>query len=316
MHFFYHKVFFSDLETLLWQTKSWNLDFRQLDSGEFRGHLIQYGVPNAQIGIGMFGRKLDQRGGAPQNQLSFAILGERGTKIVWRREEVDHNKVMVYQPGDEIDCSSEPGFNVVTYSVSIQVFEKHCQAMGLPELISIFHHQKTFPVSAYERTVLLEKVAQVNLAAARAGDQIEKETIRNILEFEFLHLLIQVIAKSVSMPGRSPLTARTHKALVQIEQSLKYSETPPVTVQDLCAIAGVSERTLQNLFQWKYGIPPMSYLKRVRLNDVRKVLYHEKPGRLKITDIANRRGFWHMGQFAKDYKQLFGELPSDTLRKT
>ncbi len=27
-------------------------------------------------------------------------------------------------------------------------------------------------------------------------------------------------------------------------------------------------------------------------------------------------GFWHMGQFAKDYRHYFGELPSVTLKKT
>jgi len=30
--------------------------------------------------------------------------------------------------------------------------------------------------------------------------------------------------------------------------------------------------------------------------------------------VANAWGFWHMGQFARDYRRLFGELPSDTLR--
>ena len=34
-----------------------------------------------------------------------------------------------------------------------------------------------------------------------------------------------------------------------------------------------------------------------------------------IRDIANRYGFWHMGQFAADYKKLFGELPSKTLKQ-
>ena len=33
----------------------------------------------------------------------------------------------------------------------------------------------------------------------------------------------------------------------------------------------------------------------------------------KILNIANDWGFWHMGQFAADYKSLFGELPSETL---
>jgi hypothetical protein len=33
-----------------------------------------------------------------------------------------------------------------------------------------------------------------------------------------------------------------------------------------------------------------------------------------IADVANRHAFWHMGQFAKYYKTMFGELPSETLK--
>ncbi|RLD37204.1 MAG: AraC family transcriptional regulator, partial [Bacteroidetes bacterium] len=33
-----------------------------------------------------------------------------------------------------------------------------------------------------------------------------------------------------------------------------------------------------------------------------------------IANIARASGFWHMGQFYKDYKKFFGELPSDTLK--
>lgn len=80
-------------------------------------------------------------------------------------------------------------------------------------------------------------------------------------------------------------------------------------------MTGVSELTLQNLFMWKYGITPMAYLKRARLNDVRKVLRSATPEKLKVSDVANQKSFWHMGQFAADYRMLFGELPSDTLRK-
>jgi AraC family ethanolamine operon transcriptional activator len=78
-------------------------------------------------------------------------------------------------------------------------------------------------------------------------------------------------------------------------------------------LTGISERKLQYLFMWKYGISPMAYLKRVRLNKVRRLLHQVSARRLKISDAANAAGFWHMGQFAKDYHHLFGELPSQTL---
>jgi AraC-like DNA-binding protein len=31
-------------------------------------------------------------------------------------------------------------------------------------------------------------------------------------------------------------------------------------------------------------------------------------------DAAARWGFWHLGQFSRDYKGQFGELPSQTLK--
>jgi AraC family transcriptional regulator, ethanolamine operon transcriptional activator len=36
---------------------------------------------------------------------------------------------------------------------------------------------------------------------------------------------------------------------------------------------------------------------------------------VQVQRIASHWGFWHAGQFAHDYKQLFGENPSDTLRR-
>ncbi len=34
-----------------------------------------------------------------------------------------------------------------------------------------------------------------------------------------------------------------------------------------------------------------------------------------VHDIAVQRGFWHVCRFAIDYRQLFGELPSTTLKR-
>ncbi|WP_408635108.1 helix-turn-helix domain-containing protein [Oleiphilus messinensis] len=34
-----------------------------------------------------------------------------------------------------------------------------------------------------------------------------------------------------------------------------------------------------------------------------------------MADVAADWGFWHLSQFSKDYRQLFGERPSDTLQK-
>lgn len=88
------------------------------------------------------------------------------------------------------------------------------------------------------------------------------------------------------------------------------NESP--TVLDLCKATGASERTLRYAFQEHFGISPKTYLSVYRLNKVRKELRNGHPASIKISDIANQWGFWHMGQFAADYRKFFGELPSET----
>jgi AraC family ethanolamine operon transcriptional activator len=51
------------------------------------------------------------------------------------------------------------------------------------------------------------------------------------------------------------------------------------------------------------------------MNIVRKAFYELDNCNPKTADIANLVGFWHMGQFAKDYRKLFAELPSETIKK-
>jgi AraC family ethanolamine operon transcriptional activator len=85
-----------------------------------------------------------------------------------------------------------------------------------------------------------------------------------------------------------------------------------VTITDLCRATHVSRRTLQYSFESILGISPNQYLRISRLNGVRRALL-QSDGVEHITDIASQWGFWHMSQFAKDYANLFGERPSQTL---
>ena len=99
----------------------------------------------------------------------------------------------------------------------------------------------------------------------------------------------------------------TRKALTLIRD---LSEEP-LTVQSICGAIGVSERTLQYAFQEQLGVTPKQYLQSVRLGGVRRDL-RRLGSCVKIADVANRWGFWHLGQFAADYHRQFGERPSQT----
>lgn len=87
----------------------------------------------------------------------------------------------------------------------------------------------------------------------------------------------------------------------------------PLSILDLCNHIGASRRKLQYCFQETLGINPVAYLRALRLNAVRREL---RLGTQGVQEVAARWGFWHLSRFASDYRTLFGETPSQTLRRT
>jgi transcriptional regulator GlxA family with amidase domain len=86
-------------------------------------------------------------------------------------------------------------------------------------------------------------------------------------------------------------------------------------VTDLCKAAAVSERTLEYAFKEILGLAPVTYLTRRRLHRVRQALLAANHGSTTVSTEALNWGFWHFGDFSHVYKDCFGELPSDTLRR-
>lgn len=102
--------------------------------------------------------------------------------------------------------------------------------------------------------------------------------------------------------------------LNQAEAFMKTYLKADIRIEDICQETGVSKRTLEYIFQDYYGISPKAYLKRIRLNQFRKALKTQGDDRTKIREIAQEWGFWHASHLTADYKYLFGELPSETLK--
>lgn len=88
-----------------------------------------------------------------------------------------------------------------------------------------------------------------------------------------------------------------------------------LTLADLCAASGVSERRVRQAFYESYGMSPTAYLRVAALYEVRKTLLLGPPTRDAVSRAATDFGFWHLSRFAGQYRALFGESPSATLAR-
>ncbi|WP_165323670.1 AraC family transcriptional regulator [Rhizorhabdus phycosphaerae] len=99
-----------------------------------------------------------------------------------------------------------------------------------------------------------------------------------------------------------------------VERYIEEHADEPIDMARLVAVSGVSSRTLFEGFQRFRDISPMAYLRLTRLRRVHEELT-SAPLPLGVADVASRWGFYELGRFAGQYRSLFGETPSETLRR-
>ncbi|MGB8151783.1 MAG: helix-turn-helix domain-containing protein, partial [Candidatus Cybelea sp.] len=113
---------------------------------------------------------------------------------------------------------------------------------------------------------------------------------------------------------RAPSLSRRVAAVRVCEMYMREHLDKTVTLEDLSETSGLRLRSLINAFQAVTGFSPMAYFKRERLSGVRQALQRPRAARIRVIDVATAWGFWHMGHFTADYREMFGESPSETLR--
>ncbi len=305
---------FTDFEEFAQTARAWDLDFIQLDRGKFETRLIQIGADGVQLAQATFNRYIDQKGSPPPGLWTFAILTNESSPIIWRGRDVNKKSVMIYSPGSEIDAQSRPGFDVYTLSYPESILDELVQMFGIPSLRELIKSTDLITTEGSELSKYREQLKHILSAFKEQPLKLNSKAMLDEMRFSLSQQLISTLV--FSLPEyRKASYRRRDRALRRAKTYLREHAKEPVTVRDLCRVTEVSERTLRYAFLEKFGVSPKSYLLAMRLNGVRRQLRNADPSSAIIANVANHWGFWHMGQFAADYRRLFGELPSETLRR-
>ena len=136
--------------------------------------------------------------------------------------------------------------------------------------------------------------------------------VQNAARAEILDATLRTVlsVKSDRVVGRPAI--RRAQVLDRALGLMRLMGDEQVYAEDLCRAAGVSERTLRNVFYEHFGIAPHRYLMIARLNRVRAAIREAGPGDT-ISSICADAGIWDFGRFAHQYRELFGVLPSQHL---
>lgn len=108
------------------------------------------------------------------------------------------------------------------------------------------------------------------------------------------------------------LPAYVSRPIRDVLRHMDENWSKPVSLSTLGKMHGISARTIHKYFS-NQGTTPNRYLKSLRLRKAR-LLLQAADRSTTVTAVALKCGFSNMGHFAKDYRQEFGEPPSDTIR--
>jgi AraC-like DNA-binding protein len=133
-----------------------------------------------------------------------------------------------------------------------------------------------------------------------------------------LHLLQRAFADAGDLTqAPAPRTISQYDLTVATLIYIEDRGDAAVTVSEVAAALGVSARSLQVAFKGCFGVSPLQYLLARRLGFAQREIAAGLSGQHKsaITEAALAHGFDHLSRFAGHYRRLFGELPSQTLRR-
>lgn len=114
---------------------------------------------------------------------------------------------------------------------------------------------------------------------------------------------------------RHPTTVGGPAAIRAAVAYIEEHAAEPIGVTDVADHAGLCVRALQQGFARHLETTPSGFLRQVRLGQVRDALLAGDAEATTVATVASSWGFFSLGRFAAQYREAYGETPSQTLRR-
>lgn len=297
--------YFTDFESYKESVVDWELDFRLLSKNDFSSYLNMYISDNIQITRTILTGKLEQYGLTPLGFTSLTIPVNYDKEFIWLNKKTKGDKILVFPKCRTLDAVSYDNFDVYVLSIRDSYLYELIEQNELIRAAKLFNgDEQHIPISrifSLRMNILLD-----NILSSLSNNV----TVVSTSTISVLGLLLN----EINNRGALYQNAKLRKRDIAITTAVKYINEnieEQISIPELCSLVDVSERTLEYAFFEKYKISPNQYIKYSRLNMVKQDLYKSRKTGTKISTIAGKYNFWHMGQFAHDFKLQFGKLPSE-----
>jgi AraC family ethanolamine operon transcriptional activator len=290
----------------------WGLEMFQWGKGRFRSDLRAIHTENLQVSLGRRSTGILVRGQGPRDCVMLATVPRAETPVHFRGAVLAGHQIAALRHGEDIEASIHGAAEVLTVSVDAALLDRRMRALLGGSLDHWRRHERLDLADAGRHGRLnqaLFRCLDFGLSSEVTAHPDGARRLEN--------RILETLVASVGSPRiQAPRPQRLYLAQVA-EAYLRAHADTPVSIGDLCEVTGINQRTLFLGFQERYGLSPKAYLKMFRLNQARRELRRAEPGDpdVSVTRLATKWGFFHLGRFSIEYRAMFGESPTETLRR-
>lgn len=286
----------------------------QMGSRPVRGELAVAKASEATFTYGWFHSDIHVSGTWSNGRATIGIvLAAEGVSLFGKRAA--QGDIVVAGKGRDIDARYRESIEYIAVNVDKSDVLATAEGCGRRIDAGILNGSDLLRLDDARQARLVERMRCVALglrtgALTAVGPDAER-ALRDDLLLEFTRGLSQA---HTDRGERSESRHTRPKLVQQAEEWLALDPHRPQGVQQIAHHFGVSTRHLYRAFRAEVGMSPARYLKRYRMTQARLDLLGADPAETTVTDVAVSWGFWELGRFAVEYRHLFGEMPSQTLR--
>lgn len=249
----------------------------------------------------------------PSDRGSIAFLLTPGM-AVFQGVEASADDISLKSRGAPVWQRLGPAAHWGSMSLPLEDWSEIASVIAGRELLTTRRSMLVTPKASALATLRRVHSATANLAET-TPEMIAHPDVARGLEQRLIQAMVDCIA--VTSPHDGTVAQRHHTTVMtQFRRLLAERDGQAVYMPQLCAAIGVSGRTLRLCCQEHLGTSPKRYLYLRRMTLARRALRAADTTKTSVTEVAMRLGFWELGRFAVQYKSLFGESPSTTLRQT
>lgn len=307
---------FEDFDQWMEACNNWSLTANQLGYGKFQAELAIAQYNGLQFMYATTNQAMQIMGEKPKNTFVFATpLRSQQGEIIAHNQRLKENVLFGLNPTIETKITMPNECYLGIISVNQNLFYQYTKNSHDQSFQENFFQNNIILIDPIELDKLKAYLRQLLYLLQKNSSWLQTPQSSKLIMEDCLPLLINALQFNSEFSGDRLPNLRRYSMIKALEEFITENIDRPLTLKDLCTAAKTNLRSLAYGVQDFYGLSPMEYLKIKRLNGVRRNLKRSDPSQVTVVQIAENWGFWSMGHFSRDYKRIFGELPSETLKK-